>query len=73
MCARNNAVHHDLQITQAYHDSLPARVREHLTFRLVDRLEHVVQHHKIEGLLEPDYLGPREDFLLSVKSFSSNS
>jgi hypothetical protein len=30
-------------------------VREHLTFRLVDRLDHVVQHHVIEGLLEPDY------------------
>jgi hypothetical protein len=51
----NNAAHHDLQITRAYRDSLPERVRDHLTFRLVDRLEHVVQHHTIEGLLEPDY------------------
>jgi ectoine hydroxylase-related dioxygenase (phytanoyl-CoA dioxygenase family) len=50
-----NAQHHDLQITPAYHDSLPARVRDHLTFRLVDILDQVVQHHVIEGLLEPDY------------------
>ena len=50
-----NAAHHDLQITHAYFDSLPERVRDHLTYRLVDRLEQVVQHHTIEGLLKPDY------------------
>jgi hypothetical protein len=50
-----NANHHDLQITEGYRDSLPERVREHLTYRLVDRLEHVVQHHTIDGLLKPDY------------------
>lgn len=50
-----NANHHDLQITRAYAESLPAQVLEHLTYRLVDRLETVVQHHVIEGLLKPDY------------------
>ena len=50
-----NALHHDLQITRAYAESLPAQVRDHLTYRLVDRLETVVQHHVIEGLLQADY------------------
>jgi len=50
-----NAAHHDLQVTRAYYDSLPPRVRDHLTCRIVDRLETVVQHHVIEGLLEPEY------------------
>jgi hypothetical protein len=50
-----NAQHHDLQITQAYHASLPPRVRDHLTCRVVDRLEPVIQHHVIEGLLQPEY------------------
>jgi ectoine hydroxylase-related dioxygenase (phytanoyl-CoA dioxygenase family) len=51
----NNADHHDLQVTPAYYDSLPPRVRDHLTCRVVDRLETVVQNHVIEGLLEPTY------------------
>ena len=50
-----NAGHHDLQVTRAYLEGLPARVRDHLTCRLVDRLEPVIQHHVIEGLLEPEY------------------
>ena len=50
-----NAAHHDLQVTRAYLDSLPPRVRDHLTCRLVDTLETVVQHHTIEGLLKPAY------------------
>jgi phytanoyl-CoA dioxygenase PhyH len=50
-----NANHHDLQVTRAYLDSLPARVREHLTYRVTEKLETVVQHHVIEGLLKPDY------------------
>jgi len=50
-----NAAHHDLQVTRAYAESLPPRVIDHLTYRLVDRLETVFQHHVIEGLLEPDY------------------
>ena len=50
-----NASHHDLQVTRAYLDSLPAEVRDHLTYRVADTLEPVIQHHVIEGLLEPDY------------------
>ena len=50
-----NAAHHDLQVTRAYLDALPPRVRDHLTCRLVDTLETVVQHHTIEGLLKPAY------------------
>jgi hypothetical protein len=50
-----NAKHHDLQVTSEYLDSLPAQVRDHLTYRVADELEPVIQHHVIEGLLEPDY------------------
>ena len=50
-----NAKHHDLQVTSAYLESLPPRVRDHLTYRVTDHLEQVIQHHVIEGLLEPDY------------------
>jgi hypothetical protein len=50
-----NAQHHDLQVTRSYAATLPPRVLDHLTFRLVDQLETVVQHHVIEGLLEPVY------------------
>ena len=49
-----NANHHDLQVTRAYFDGLPAQVREHLTCRVTDKLEPIIQHHVIEGLLEPD-------------------
>lgn len=50
-----NASHHDLQVTRAYLDSLPPRVRDHLTYRVADELKPVLQHHVIEGLLEADY------------------
>ena len=50
-----NSQHHDLQVTQAYVDALPARVRDHLTYRVTDALETVLQHHVIEGLLQPEY------------------
>jgi Phytanoyl-CoA dioxygenase (PhyH) len=50
-----NAGHHDLQVTRAYLDSLPARVRDHLTCRVTGELKPVIQHHVIDGLLEPDY------------------
>lgn len=49
----NNSAHHDLQVTSGYAASLPPQVRDHLTCRVVDRLESVVQHHAIEGLLKP--------------------
>ena len=48
-----NAGHHDLQVTGAYHDALPPAVRDHLTCRVVDALAPVIQHHVIEGLIEP--------------------
>lgn len=50
-----NAGHHDLQVTPAYLAWLPPQMREHMTYRVVDRLEPVVQHHVIGGLLEPAY------------------
>jgi hypothetical protein len=50
-----NSDHHDLQVTRAYHDGLPADVRDHLTCRVVDQLTPIVQNHVIEGLLEPAY------------------
>jgi ectoine hydroxylase-related dioxygenase (phytanoyl-CoA dioxygenase family) len=50
-----NAAHHDLQVTRPYLDSLPDRVRDHLTYRVADELQQVIQHHVIGGLLEPDY------------------
>ena len=50
-----NADHHDLQVTRAWLEAQPARVRDHLTCRVVDRLETVIQHHVIDGLLDPVY------------------
>jgi hypothetical protein len=50
-----NARHHDLQITREYAAALPAGVLDHMTCRIVDRLEPIIQHHVIEGLLEPAY------------------
>jgi ectoine hydroxylase-related dioxygenase (phytanoyl-CoA dioxygenase family) len=50
-----NAAHHDLQVTPGYLEQLPARVRDHLTYRVADSLETVLQHHVIEGLLKPAY------------------
>ncbi|TWI67673.1 ectoine hydroxylase-related dioxygenase (phytanoyl-CoA dioxygenase family) [Pseudoduganella lurida] len=46
-----NAAKHDLQVTRGYYDSLPEEIRRHLTCRVVDRLEFIVQEHTIEGLL----------------------
>jgi hypothetical protein len=42
-------------VTRGYLDSLPARVRDHLTCRVADELEPILQHHVIEGLLDADY------------------
>ena len=42
---------HDLMVTQAYYDALPAVVRDHLVSRVVDQLIPVVQKHDIEGLV----------------------
>jgi hypothetical protein len=46
----NNAARHDLQATRAYWESLPAQARDHMTCRVVDTLEPIVQLHAIEGL-----------------------
>jgi hypothetical protein len=46
-----NAERHDLQFTRSYYQSLPEEVRHHLTCRVVDRLEPIVQAHTIEGLV----------------------
>lgn len=51
----SNANHHDLQVTEAYLDSLPPRVRDHLACRVTDELQPIIQHHVIDGLLEADY------------------
>lgn len=50
-----NADHHDLQATRGWFDALPPRVRDHLAPRIVERLEPVLQHHSIDGLLTPAY------------------
>jgi hypothetical protein len=49
-----NAERHDLQFTRDYYEQLPAEVRRHLTCRVVDRLEPIVQGHTIEGLMMGD-------------------
>jgi hypothetical protein len=46
-----NAERHDLQVTHAFYETLPDEVRGHLTCRVVDRLEPIVQAHTIEGLM----------------------
>ena len=46
-----NAERHDLQFTRDYYDALPEALRRHLTCRVVDRLEPIVQAHSIEGLM----------------------
>ena len=46
-----NAERHDLQVTKQYFDRLPETVRNHLTYRLVEKLEPIVQAHTIEGLM----------------------
>jgi hypothetical protein len=47
----NNAERHDLQITHSFFETLPQTLRDHLTYRLVDSLEPIVQAHTIEGLM----------------------
>jgi hypothetical protein len=46
-----NAERHDLQFTRGYYDALPEYVKQHLTCRVVDELEPIVQGHTIEGLV----------------------
>lgn len=46
-----NAERHDLQFTRACHATLPPGLTRHLTCRVVDALEPIVQAHTIEGLV----------------------
>lgn len=46
-----NAERHDLQITNEFYKTLPESLKRHLTCRVVDRLEPIVQAHTIEGLM----------------------
>ena len=46
-----NAERHDLQLTKSYYETLPQSLQQHLTYRLVDKLEPIVQAHTIEGLM----------------------
>jgi len=46
-----NAERHDLQFTKAAYAALPAWLHEHMTCRVVDTLEPIVQAHTIEGLM----------------------
>ena len=46
-----NAERHDLQFTRPYYDALPEWLHRHLTCRVVDELEPIVQAHSIEGLM----------------------
>jgi hypothetical protein len=46
-----HAALHDLMVTRAFSQTLPASVRRHLVCREVDRLVPVTQKHDIEGLV----------------------
>lgn len=46
-----NADKHDLQLTRGYYEGLPEDVRRHITCRVVDTLDPIVQGHTIDGLL----------------------
>jgi hypothetical protein len=47
----HNADRHDLQFSRGYYEALPETLKRHLTCRVVDRLEPIVQAHSIEGLM----------------------
>ncbi|MDB5014344.1 MAG: phytanoyl-CoA dioxygenase [Daejeonella sp.] len=46
-----NAERHDLQLTKRYEKTVPEELLKHLTYRLVNELEPIVQAHTIEGLM----------------------
>ncbi|HEX8679409.1 MAG TPA: phytanoyl-CoA dioxygenase family protein [Chthoniobacterales bacterium] len=46
-----NAERHDFQITRRFYETLSDDLKSHLTCRLVDELEPIVQGHTIEGLM----------------------
>jgi len=53
-----NAERHDLQVTRAFNEPLPTDLRQHMTYRVVDELEPIVQAYTIEGLVHGRGLGP---------------
>ena len=46
-----NDAHHDLAVTRHYWESLPQRVRDHLSCPIVEELSPITQKHDIEGLV----------------------
>ena len=46
-----NDAHHDLAVTKRYWESLPGRLRDHLSCPVVDELSPITQKHDIEGLV----------------------
>jgi ectoine hydroxylase-related dioxygenase (phytanoyl-CoA dioxygenase family) len=42
---------HDMTVTRGFDDALPDQARRHLTCRVVEELEPIVQKHTIEGLV----------------------
>lgn len=46
-----NADKHDVQLSRAYRDRLPAELLRHVDYRLVEQLEPILQAHAIAGLL----------------------
>ena len=46
-----HAALHDMMVTQAFYDALPAEARRHLVCRVVETLVPVTQKHDIEGLV----------------------
>jgi ectoine hydroxylase-related dioxygenase (phytanoyl-CoA dioxygenase family) len=42
---------HDMTVTRGFDDALPEQARRHLTCRVVEELEPIVQKHTIEGLV----------------------
>ena len=46
-----HAALHDMMVTHAYHEALPATVRDHLVCRVVEELVPVTQKHDIEWLV----------------------
>ena len=46
-----NDAHHDLAVTRPFFESLPDRVKAHLSCPVVDELRPITQKHDIEGLV----------------------
>jgi hypothetical protein len=46
-----NAEHHDMAVTREFYESLPQRVRDHLSCPVVETLTPITQKHSIEGLM----------------------